>query len=162
MVLRCFQSSGVLADFFSSDWCPARNECVILVGLSCVILNQFTLAKYLPLYTSAVNSQGKYFSAYLSSSRLSNRYWYEQDLMNDRAGNMDWEVNKRSLPPTNDPQNLAVMAPIIGILPYPACWNLKSCEHFGDVESVIPTQCIVSAVYCSTWLLWLTSSSTRG
>ena len=30
----------------------------ILVGLSHVILNQFTLAEYLPQYTNAVNGQG--------------------------------------------------------------------------------------------------------
>ena len=58
MLLRYFPVLGALQIFFIWLVAPLGLSACILVGLSHVILNQFTLAEYLPPYTSAVNGQG--------------------------------------------------------------------------------------------------------
>jgi hypothetical protein len=62
-VLTCFfvafKFSVPCRFFFIWLVAPLGMSACILVGLSRVILNQFTLAEYLPPYTSAVNGQGK-------------------------------------------------------------------------------------------------------
>jgi eukaryotic translation initiation factor 2C len=51
------------------------------------------------------------------------------------------------LPPDQRPPKPSRIVLIICILPYPAAEIRRAVKHFGDVESGIPTQCIVSAVY---------------
>jgi eukaryotic translation initiation factor 2C len=51
------------------------------------------------------------------------------------------------LPPDQQPRKPNRIVLIICILSYPAAEIQRAVKHFGDVESGIPTQCIVSAVY---------------
>jgi eukaryotic translation initiation factor 2C len=61
---------------------------------------------------------------------------------------MDWAGQQAmQLPPDQRPPKPSRIALIICILPYPAAEIRRAVKHFGDVESGIPTQCIVSAVY---------------
>jgi len=61
---------------------------------------------------------------------------------------MDWAAQQAmQLPAEQRPPKPSGIALIVCILPYPATEIRRAVKHFGDVESGIPTQCIVSAVY---------------
>jgi eukaryotic translation initiation factor 2C len=61
---------------------------------------------------------------------------------------MSWaEQRALQLPPNERPPKPSRIALIICILPFPATEVRRAIKHFGDVETGIPTQCIVSSGY---------------
>jgi eukaryotic translation initiation factor 2C len=58
---------------------------------------------------------------------------------------MNWAGEQVSMLPPNDrPSKPSRIALVICLLPFPATEIRRAIKHFGDVETGIPTQCIVS------------------
>ena len=65
--------------------------------------------------------------------------------MNVSNAAMNWAADHAmKLPPNQRPPKPKGIALIICILPFPATEIRRAVKHFGDVETGIPTQCIVS------------------
>ena len=60
---------------------------------------------------------------------------------------MHWVGQQAMQLPGDQPPEPSCIALIICILPYPAAEIQRAVKNFGDLESGIPTQCIVSAMY---------------
>jgi eukaryotic translation initiation factor 2C len=66
--------------------------------------------------------------------------------MNVSHAAMDWAGQQAmQLRPEDRPPKPSGTSLIICILPFPAAEIRRAVKHFGDVESGISTQCIVSA-----------------